>query len=232
MQFRDVIPPFSLRMVRKRIDPHRHVVILDVGPGTFAPMATARVFPNATYHAIDVVDPPAELRALMQAFFRMDIEKADFSPLSDGLYDAIIMSHVIEHVSNGAQVICGLAPKLRPGGIFFVEFPAARSLGFPSGAGVLQFCDDETHVRVYDVKEVANAMLASGIKVVDAGIRRDRWRLLFAPLSIPLQVMTLLKEGRPNARGLWDVLGFSDYVIGIKRSEAPRDHGRIGADGA
>jgi hypothetical protein len=217
MEFRAVVAPFSVRQARKRMA-RGHVKILDVGCGTYSPIAMRSAFPDSEYHAIDVVEPPPHLRRLMDQFFRFDLTKGDFSAVPIAFYDAIVLSHVIEHVPNGEEVISGLVPKLKIGGVMVVEFPAARSLGLPSGLGTLQFCDDDTHVRVYDVREVANAMLRAGMKVVDGGTRRDLIRILCAPLAIPLQIKTLLTNRTLHARGLWDILGFADYVVGVKKA--------------
>jgi hypothetical protein len=217
MDFRDFVAPFIVRQARKRM-PRSSATILDVGCGPYSPVAMRRVFPDATYHALDIVEPEPHLHHLIDQFYRLDLTKADFSTIKDSFYDAIVLSHVIEHVPNGEDVIRGFAPKLKAGGVMAIEFPSWRSLGLPSGQGTLQFCDDETHVKVYDVRIVANAMLAAGIKVVDGGRRRDMIRVLCSPLAIPLQIKTLLTEGTLHARGLWDILGFADFVVGVRKA--------------
>ena len=55
------------------------------------------------------------------------------------------------------------------------------------------------------------------MKVVDGGRRRDMIRIICAPLAIPLQIKTLLTERTLHARGLWDILGFADYVVGVRK---------------
>ena len=70
-------------------------------------------------------------------------------------------------------LLAALTAKLKPGGSIFVEYPSVRSLSLPSMPGTLNFCDDHSHVRVYDLKEVANVLLANGMLITKAGTRRD-----------------------------------------------------------
>jgi hypothetical protein len=181
------------------------------------PEIAARAFPRRVYHGVDIAEPKPDVRRHIDQFFRLDLTTADFSEIRSGFYDAILMSHVIEHITNGENVIQALAPKLKPRGVMFVEFPSVRSLGLPSGTETLQFCDDETHVRVYEISEVANAMLRAGLTVVKAGTRRDWARIALARAAIPLQIRTLIATGHLHARGLWDILGFASFVVAVRK---------------
>jgi hypothetical protein len=181
------------------------------------PEIAARAFPSRLYHGVDIAEPTSDALRHVDEFFRLDLTTTDFSQIRDDFYDAILMSHVVEHIMNGESVIRALAAKLKPGGVMFVEFPSVRSLGLPSGTGTLQFCDDETHVRVYEISEVANAMLSAGLTVVKAGTRRDWVRIALAPAAIPLQIRTLIATGHLHARGLWDILGFASFVVAIRK---------------
>ena len=80
-----------------------------------------------------------------------DLQKLDSFP--DGFFDVAILSHVIEHLPNGTDVLSRVADKVKAGGRLYVEFPSVRSLKLPSfSAGVLHFCDDPTHVRRYEIQ--------------------------------------------------------------------------------
>jgi hypothetical protein len=181
------------------------------------PGIAARAFPRCVYHGVDIADPKSEALGHIDQFFRLDLTTTDFAEIPNNFYDAILMSHVVEHIMNGEHVIQALTPKLKLHGVMYVEFPSVRSLGLPTGTGTLQFCDDETHVRVYEISEVANAMLSAGLTVVNAGTRRDWVRIALAPAAIPLQLRTLIATGHLHARGLWDILGFASFVLAIKK---------------
>jgi hypothetical protein len=92
----------------------------------------------------------------------------------------------------------------------YVEFPSVRSLAFPNMAGTLNFCDDETHVRLYDVKDVANTLLDSSLKIIRAGRRR----CLDLILLLPIKVSRATVRRNTLFGGLfWDLLGFADFVF-------------------
>ena len=218
MDLRRLVLPYSYRTIRRRLSCSDEIRVLDIGCGSDMPEIARRAFSRCTYHGLDIAEPKPDALRHIDRFFRLDLTTADFADIEDGYYDVILMSHVIEHITNGERVIQALAPKLKPQGIMFVEFPSVRSLGLPSGTGTLQFCDDETHVRVYEISEVANTMLRAGLVVVNAGTRRDWVRIALAPAAIPLQILNLLTIGRLHARGLWDILGFASFVMAVRKA--------------
>jgi SAM-dependent methyltransferase len=207
-----LIPP-RLRLFRKDFD-NRPFTLLDIGCTSGSSLVTKAWYPNCAYVGLNLsrdVLSAGEIAA-MDEFIEADLERDDLSRLPDGSFDVIVVAHVIEHLSNGLAVLSRLATKLAAGGRLYVEFPSVRSLGLPSAVGTLNFCDDPTHIRLYDVKEVANELLASGLRIVRGGRRKDYRRMLLAPLTLPLQIKTLLREGRLHGTGMWDLLGFADFV--------------------
>jgi hypothetical protein len=68
------------------------------------------------------------------------------------------------------------------------------------------------------VEEIANVLLANGLKVIRAGRRREWLRIALSPLTVPSQIKTLLSEGRLDAVGLRDLCGFADFVYAEKPS--------------
>ena len=219
MKFSDIFPPFRMRIIR-RYAGRGPLRILDVGCASSSPQLTRASFPGCTYTAIDIAEPNAETRAVIDSFHQMDISRLDFEVIADGSIDVLILSHVLEHVSNGLDVLSALLPKLRPGGVAYVEYPAIKSLGLPSAYNTLQFCDDPTHVQLYSLVDVGNRMLNGGLRVLDGGTRRDWPRIILAPLSIPSQISSLLKRGKLNAKGLWDISGFAEYAVGVRPRES------------
>jgi SAM-dependent methyltransferase len=218
LRLSDIVPLFRFRKLRSYLKSDSPV-ILDIGCAGATPRQTHKRFPKCTYDGIDIVEPADAMRPFFRNFFLLDVSRLEFGTISDGAYDAIVMSHVVEHIRNGVDVIRAMAPKLKPGGVLYVEFPADRSLGMPNAVGTLQFCDDETHVRVYTIAEVANAMLDAGLRVEDAGKRRDWVMTLITPLSLPIQLHTLWKKGRLHAGMLYDLFGFADFVIGVRTKQ-------------
>lgn len=188
--------------------------MLDVGCANGSVALAKRWFPKCRYHGLDITDgylTDAD-RAAMEQFYKCDLETSDLSELPDQKFDVIVIAHVIEHLTNSLQVLARLTKKLAPGGHIYVEFPSVNALSLPSARGTLNFCDDPTHIRLYDVKEVANVFLANGLKVIRGGRRREWLRILLSPLTLPTQIKTLLTEGRLDATGLWDLMGFAEFV--------------------
>lgn len=216
IRFSDVFTPYRICHIQKWVKAPAPA-ILDVGCTGNTALETRKAFPKAIYDGIDISEPSQAARSQMRNFYRMDLSLLDFSAIPDGTYDAIVLSHVVEHVHNAKDVIRGIAQKLKPGGIMYVEFPRAESIGMPSAIGTLQFCDDDTHIQIYTLADIANAMLDGGLKILDGGRRRD-WRLiLLSPLAIPMQIRSLIRFGKLNAAGgLYDLYGFADFVLGQK----------------
>jgi SAM-dependent methyltransferase len=212
--FRHLISPFHLTRFSAE-DAAHPLNYLDVGCGNHMPQVTKKKFPGWNYYGLDRADYNVDEadKAVMSGYYRVDLESGNLDSVPDAFFDIIVMSHVLEHLRNGLEVLDALTKKLKPGGRIYLEFPSARSLGLPSMKGTLQFCDDETHVRVYSVREVANRLLERGLTVVKAGPRRYWLRIVVLPVVAPLKL--LLGRGF-EAGDFWDATGFADYVIARK----------------
>jgi SAM-dependent methyltransferase len=151
----------------------------------------------------------------MDEFFELDLTRLEFSVIPDASYDVMLLAHVIEHLENGDDVLRGLAPKLKPGGFIYVEFPGPQSLHMPSKKGTLNFHDDDTHVRVFDAKEVAGILSGCGLHVTRANTRRDPLGILLTPVHA---VRAKQQHGYVPGGVFWDLFGFADVVI----AERPR----------
>ena len=78
----------------------------------------------------------------------------------------------------------------------------------------LHFCDDPTHVRLYNIKEIANVLLDADFIIIKAARRRDFKRIIFTPVVIFLD---WAKMYRIVGYGLWDLLGFAEYFYAKKK---------------
>jgi len=215
MIFNPLMPP-GLRYLRKHFG-NRPFRLLDVGCGNHSPCKARKFLPYCTYFGIDreLYNNDASDLAAMSKFWQLDLESSDLADIPDSFFDAIVISHVIEHLRSGLDVLRILAAnKLKPSGVIYVEFPSVRSLGLPSMAGTLQFCDDQSHVRVYSVREIANLLLSQRFRIVSAGRRRLWDRVVFLPAAY---VLRRFVQHNASVGGLfWDLLGFADYVLGEK----------------
>ena len=190
--------------------------VLDVGCGNSSPATTKLWWPRCEYFGLDRNFDgygANDLSALDHSYL-IDCSSAPLSALPDGSFDVIIASHVLEHLPNGLAVLKQLAAKLAPGGYIYIESPSARSLGLPSMPGCLNFCDDATHVRVYGLREIANVLLESQVRIVRAGVRRDPVRILS---FLPLLAWKLLRRRPWQGSDFWDLTGFANYLLGRRR---------------
>ena len=193
------------------------VKILDAGCGNNSPFRTKRYYPKCLYYGLDMApqDKVGDNNlAAMEQFFEIDLLNiSSFSKIPDLFFDCIILSHVIEHLENGREVVVALLQKLVKGGVIYIEFPSPKSVNFPRMKGSLNFYDDPGHVRVYQLEEISKVLSDSGFDIIRAGTRRSLKRILFLPFYA---LVSLLYHGYIGGSVLWDLFGFADYLIACK----------------
>ncbi|MGC8863047.1 MAG: class I SAM-dependent methyltransferase [Armatimonadota bacterium] len=195
--------------------------VLDVGCGNHSPRRTKKYYPNCRYFGLDrSVDYGLEQMDfdLMERFYHIDLKDLGaLDELPDGFFDCIIVSHVIEHLDNGEAVVLRLCDKLAPGGGIYIESPSPHSVRLPHMSGTLNFYDDPTHVRLYDLHALRQVLISKGLTVRKAGIRRD-WRGI---VLIPYNALVSLVRSRKLVGSVfWDLFGFSSYIVAT-RPEQP-----------
>jgi SAM-dependent methyltransferase len=195
--------------------------ILDIGCGNHSPTLTRRWFPDCTYSGADIQqynNSEADLAA-MDAFYPVGADGSGYDAIPGSSFDLVLLNHVVEHMAAPAPIVAALCAKLAPGGYIWIAFPSLRSLALPhSDDETLNFCDDPTHIRVPDVREVSNILLAHGVAIVHAG--RSREGLLTTLGDIVKLAKRLVRRaftGRFSGRGMWYILGFEDHVLGRRR---------------
>ena len=191
--------------------------LLDVGAGNHSATKIKKHFPQCRYFGIDIVkdyNNSEEDFNLMEGFWEKDLTKLDFDDIPDHFFDAILMTHIIEHLQNGDKVINALLPKLKKGGYIYIEYPSGNSVNFPSKKGTLNFYDDPTHVRIYNTKELADLLEAQGMKVLQSGVRRDWRNILMMPVKI---IHNKIKYGYVMGSVYWDWFGFAEFVFAEKK---------------
>lgn len=226
--------PRSLEIVRRLTLPvkfrrfyatHRrqNFRLLDVGCGNHSATNTKRYFPKCAYYGLDKERYNNDDRdfAVMERYFQVDLESGELGCLPEAFFDVIICAHVIEHLHNGIEVVGQLKSKLARGGKIYIEFPSLASLRLPSMRGTLHFCDDPTHVRLYSLIDVCNVLLDGGLRIVAAGRRRDAFMTSLFPLVFLAGVWRYRKV---TSFGLWDPLGFADFVYAERPSAANGSH--------
>lgn len=209
------IKPFKIKLFKKFLLPE-NAFILDVGAGSHSATITKKWLPKCNYTGIDITkeyhNDENDFKK-MDKFIEMDLTKLNFDLIPENKYDLIDMSHIIEHLHNGDKVIEGLIYKLKKSGLIYIEFPSEKSISFPSMRETLNFFDDETHCRIYSLKEVCNLLLRNDLKILKAGTRRQWINVFVMPFKILIQLMT---KRYVRAGAFWDFYGFADFIIAKK----------------
>lgn len=211
-----LITPHKFRFVKNLFN-NKSFNLLDVGAGSHSATKTKAIFPQCNYYGIDITreyENNEQDFAAMSGFYEMDLTRLDFSSIPDDFFDIIIMSHIIEHLHNGDQVIEGLTQKLKKGGYIYIEYPAERSTRLPSMKRTLNFYDDPTHVRIYSVPEVTGVLKNKGFNIIKAGTRRYWPFIVLLPLTM---ITETLKYGFLPGGVFWDVTGFAEFVFAQKK---------------
>jgi SAM-dependent methyltransferase len=212
--------PVKFQYVRHRFS-SASIRILDIGCGNNSPSVTKRWFPESYYAGADIqrYNLSGEDDAAMDAFYLLGKDGSGYAAIPDDSYDFVILNHVLEHIAAPALVLAAVCTKLKPGGYIWIAFPSLRSLSLPSSEDeTLHFCDDPTHVYLPGIREVANILLANGVKVVHAGRSREGFLTTLADVTkLIKRYMRKIVTGRFSGRGLWYILGFEDHVLGQRR---------------
>jgi SAM-dependent methyltransferase len=190
--------------------------LLDIGAGNHSASKTCFIFPTCRYFGVDLNkyynNDQRDFEAA-EKFYEIDLVQLDYRVIPDNGFDFIRMTHVIEHLINGDQVIINLLQKLEEGGYIYIEYPSRRSTRLPSMHGTLNFYDDPTHVRIYSLAEIRALLTSHGCIVLEGGTRRNWWNILAMPVRI---IASLITTGKLQGNIFWDLFGFAEYVYARK----------------
>lgn len=211
-----ILLPTRFRLFYKKFR-SRSFNLLDIGAGSHSASLAKQWFPLSSYYGVDRTreyDNDENDFNAMTKFYEMDLTRLKFDDIPDNYFDVLMMAHVIEHLTNGDEVIERLLSKLNTGGVIYIEFPAARSTKFPSKKGTLNFYDDPTHCRIYSMTEVAGILATNGLKILKSGVRRDWIRVFLMPA---LMLNSKISLGYVAGGVFWDLLGFAEFVYAEKK---------------
>ncbi len=208
---------YKFRFIKKAFG-NKNFILLDIGCGNHSPSKTKSIFPNCSYFGLDIdktYNNDATDLIVAEAFYELDLTKLEFDLIPDNSFDFIRMTHVIEHLHNGDEVLKKLLSKLKNGGFFYIEYPGKKSLRLPSMYGTLNFNDDPTHVRLYSVRELKKIFEAYDCIILKAGTRRNIWNILTMPAKM---IISIIKRERLRGDIFWDVTGFAEYLFVQKKT--------------
>ena len=191
--------------------------LLDIGAGNNSAIKAQKNFPSCEYYGVDIskdYNNEDSNFSLMKDFYEIDLTKLDYSIMPDNFFDYIQMAHIIEHLYNGDEVIKQLVSKLKKDGFIYIEYPGQKSTKLPSMNGTLNFYDDNTHVRIYSVKEIETILIEKGFEILNSGTRRNLIYILTMPFRI---IVSLITTRKLQGNHFWDLLGFAEFVYAKKK---------------
>jgi SAM-dependent methyltransferase len=89
------------------------------------------------------------------------------APLDDASFDAVIMWHVLEHVSNPKQELARLATLLKPGGILGLRVPNIASFGARVAGQWWPWMCPPAHLWFFSATTLPRLLSASGFEVLE-----------------------------------------------------------------
>jgi len=193
----------------------RRISVLDVGSSARGGLIAHRILKDCWYEGVDMINisPSDPVMKYFDRFHSLDLNKAGLALIADGVFDYVICSHTIEHLNDGLTIVSDLCRKVRSGGRLYLEWPSIESQTFPLRGFGLNFFDDSTHQRTFSREQIAELVRHEGMLVEFVGRRRNKLRMLLAPLLV---LRRWLRERRLLLYDLWDWVGFCYVVRAVK----------------
>jgi len=209
--------PFKFVYLNKQPFSTEPFSFLDIGCGNHSATSTKWFFPNCKYYGLDLNkdynNDENDFR-LMEAFYEIDLETSDFKSIPDAMFDYINLSHVLEHIKNHELVLERLLPKLKNGGLIYIEYPGFRSTKLPSMYHSLNFFDDPTHVHIHSHRALANLLMKNDMQIIKMGTRRDAFEIIAIPRKL---ISSWINGWRLKGIIFWSLLGFADFIIAKRK---------------
>lgn len=194
------------------------VKVLDIGCGNHSASIMKRYYVDCKYYGLDKdknYKNDSEDFEAMEDFYKIDLNQnlESFNVVPNDFFDCIILSHTIEHLYNGEAVLLGLFPKLKKGGIIYIETPSTLSTHLPNLGVGLNFYSDPTHIKVYPLDDIKSFLKRNGFSIIKSGKRRSIKRILFLPFYI---IGSIIRFKYVSAGVFYDITGFANYVVARK----------------
>ena len=103
--------------------------------------------------------------------YGMDLAVGDFQavPIEESAYDAVTMSHVIEHVPDPVSCLDKCRRLLKPGGRLVVSTPNVRSLGHQTFKAAWRGLEPPRHLQIFPHYLLGECARRAGLKVIRTG---------------------------------------------------------------
>ena len=156
-----------------------------------------------------------------------EFRKADLCreplPWEDDHFDCVVMSHVLEHLTNPHEAFGEAVRVCRPGGTIFVETPSDRSVrwSFPWAQHlhlILSYWDDPTHVgRPFTPQALYRMSIYWSC--IPLATRYDQRLIDIALLPLLLLRALITRDVDAGIAAWWRATGWCCYGVFTKRSD-------------
>lgn len=193
--------------------------VLDLGCGYGQNgIAVNAIHAAAEVHGVDIVRHP-DLPGFY-SFKTVDLDDGAL-PFPDNYFDAVLFTHVIEHLRSTLDLGREINRVMRKGARIYVEAPNwttvfAPSFGFHREQHTpFNFYDDRSHVKPWSKQGLFEFLFQScELRVMKVGNTRNWMRI---PIDGFIVLYGLLTANRPYvASSFWNVYGWCIYGTAIK----------------
>jgi SAM-dependent methyltransferase len=146
----------------------------------------------------------------------------DTDPLKfeEGFFDAILISHVLEHLNHPDELLNKLHKILKVGGKVYVEMPSIQTLEYPKNyelsainikVAISNFFDDATHKKTFSSDQLKGLIMRAGFESLESGVIENDY------LQAHLFSHGIANDDQETTTyGIWLKFLWAQYVIGQK----------------
>jgi SAM-dependent methyltransferase len=185
LETQKIYADYLCRLLRKHAPGPR---LLDIGYGSGYLLRTARAHGFQGYGVETSRTRAAELESMFGA--HLAVAHLGHDPLPWGSFDAIVMTHVLEHLGDPPAALRQIAQALNPGGVLYVAVPDNESWQFRIFGKEWDAVNPVAHFQFFNERSLDRALREAGFLPPARmrmpplqGALRQKWTTLFRSLG-------------------------------------------------